>query len=226
MTQQDETERLPSEDRQNDWLSLGPAARLLGVSEVTLRHWADEGRVRSYRTMGAHRRFARVDLRNLVADRQGRIPKRENLGDRTLERLRRRFRNPRTAERLPGEPMEDEGRVRLRVLGRRVVELVLRSHGDRRKRADAIEEAQFIGREYGNETEQAGMSASQAIESFLFHRTALVDTVRTLAPVDASRDETLDLWRDIAELTDTMLIALAQSYERTASTFENSDGTA
>ena len=122
MTQQDETERLPSEDRQNDWLSLGRAARLLGVSEVTLRHWADEGRVRSYRTMGAHRRFARVDLRNLVADRQGRIPKRENLGDRTLERLRRRFRNPRTAERLPGEPMEDEGRVRLRVLGRRVVD--------------------------------------------------------------------------------------------------------
>ena len=165
MTRQDETEQRPSEDGQNDWLSLGPAARLLGVSEVTLRHWADEGRVRSYRTMGAHRRFARADLLSLVEDRRGQIPKRENLGDRTLESLRRRFRNPRTAERLPGEPTEDEERVRLRVLGRRVVELVLRSHGDRRKRADAIEEAQFIGREYGNETERAGMSASQVSEA-------------------------------------------------------------
>ncbi len=213
MTQRRETEDQPVEDGQNDWLSLGPASRLLGVSEVTLRHWADEGRVRSYRTMGAHRRFARADLLSLVEDRQGQVPKREDLGDRTLERLRRRFRNPRTADRLPGEPTEDEERIRLRVLGRRVVELVLRSHGDRRKRADAIEEAQFIGREYGNETERSGMSASQAIESFLFHRAALVETVRTLAPADASRDETLDLWRDIAELTDTMLMALVQSYE-------------
>ncbi len=225
MTQPRETEDQPAEDGQNDWLSLGPASRLLGVSEVTLRHWADEGRVRSYRTMGAHRRFARADLLSLVEDRQGQVPKRENLGDRTLERLRRRFRNPRTADRLPGEPTEDQERVRLRVLGRRVVELVLKTHGDRRKRADAIEEAQFIGREYGNETERAGMSASQAIESFLFHRTALVDTVRTLAPADASRDETLDLWRDIAELTDTMLMALVQSYEGAPNPTESSDST-
>ncbi len=196
-----------------DWLSLGPAARLLGVSEVTLRGWADKGRVRSYRTVGAHRRFFRADLLNLVHDGRDRVSVSETLEDRTLERLRRRFRDRRTVGRLPAEPNSDEERSRLRVLGRRVVELVLRAHGDRRRRADAFEEARFIGREYANETEQAGMSASQAIASFLFHRTALVDTVRHLAPADASRDQTLDLWRDIAELTDAMLMALVRAYE-------------
>ena len=201
---------------EKDWLSLGPAARLLGVSDVTLRHWADEGRVRSYRTVGAHRRFSRVDLLNLVRDRQSEPLGKEDLGDRTLERLRRRFRNPRTAVRLPGEPVSDEERSRLRVLGRRVVELVLRAHGDRRKRADAFEEARFIGREYGNETERVGMSASQAIGSFLVHRSALVETVRNLAPADASQDETLDRWRAITELTDAMLMALVQTYEGSA----------
>ena len=207
---------LPAAPDDKDWLSLGPAARLLGVSDVTLRHWADDGRVRSYRTVGAHRRFSRTELLSLVHDGQAEPPTRDDLGDRTLERLRRRFRNPRTAARLPGQPVNDEDRGRLRVLGRRVVDLVLRTHRDRRKRADAFEEARFIGREYGTETERAGMSASQAIESFLAHRSALVETVRNLAPADASRDETLDRWRDIAELTDAMLMALVQTYEGSA----------
>ena len=39
------------------WLTLGEAARLLGVSEPTLRKWTDEGRIASFRTLGGHRRF-------------------------------------------------------------------------------------------------------------------------------------------------------------------------
>ncbi|TAH51911.1 MAG: MerR family DNA-binding transcriptional regulator [Chloroflexota bacterium] len=39
------------------WLSLREASRRMGVSPATLRGWADEGRVESYRTPGGHRRF-------------------------------------------------------------------------------------------------------------------------------------------------------------------------
>lgn len=39
------------------WLSLRDASRKMGVSPATLRGWADEGRVESYRTPGGHRRF-------------------------------------------------------------------------------------------------------------------------------------------------------------------------
>jgi excisionase family DNA binding protein len=45
-----------------DWLSLGPASRLVGVDPDTLRRWADTGRIRAFTTPGGHRRFARVDL--------------------------------------------------------------------------------------------------------------------------------------------------------------------
>src|SRR5436190_9330745 len=40
-----------------DWLSLHDASAKMGVSGATLRVWADEGRVESYRTPGGHRRF-------------------------------------------------------------------------------------------------------------------------------------------------------------------------
>ena len=79
------------EDSDSQWLSLGPAAHLLGVSEVTLRHWADAGRVRSYRTVGSHRRFSREDLQALLKDREQ--PARpEDMEDQALQRLRRRLR--------------------------------------------------------------------------------------------------------------------------------------
>ena len=44
------------------WLSLGQAAKYLGVSESTLRKWSDEGRVPAFSTPGGHRRFRTRDL--------------------------------------------------------------------------------------------------------------------------------------------------------------------
>lgn len=38
-------------------LSPGEAARLLGVNPKTLSRWASDGKIRSTRTLGGHRRF-------------------------------------------------------------------------------------------------------------------------------------------------------------------------
>lgn len=46
-----------SESETDSWLSLRQASGRLGISPATLRGWADEGRVQSYRTPGGHRRF-------------------------------------------------------------------------------------------------------------------------------------------------------------------------
>ena len=43
-------------------LPIGQAANRLGVSVVTLRRWADKGKVQSFRTMGGQRRFATEEL--------------------------------------------------------------------------------------------------------------------------------------------------------------------
>jgi excisionase family DNA binding protein len=43
-------------------LTLGQAAKYLGVSESTVRKWADEGRLDAFSTPGGHRRFRRPDL--------------------------------------------------------------------------------------------------------------------------------------------------------------------
>jgi excisionase family DNA binding protein len=45
-----------------DWLTLGQAARFLGVAQSTMRKWSDQGRVSAFYTPGGHRRYRRADL--------------------------------------------------------------------------------------------------------------------------------------------------------------------
>src|SRR3954452_5516423 len=45
-----------------DWLTLGQAARYLGVAQSTIRKWSDSGRGRAFKTPGRHRRYRRSDL--------------------------------------------------------------------------------------------------------------------------------------------------------------------
>ena len=45
-----------------DWLTLGQAAKYLGVAQSTIRKWSDQGRVPAFYTPGGHRRYKRADL--------------------------------------------------------------------------------------------------------------------------------------------------------------------
>jgi len=49
-----------------DWLTLGQAAKYLGVAQSTIRKWSDDGRVRAFYTPGGHRRYRRGDLEDFL----------------------------------------------------------------------------------------------------------------------------------------------------------------
>jgi excisionase family DNA binding protein len=50
-----------------DWLTLGQAAKYLGVAQSTIRKWSDQGRVPAFYTPGGHRRYRRGDLDNFLS---------------------------------------------------------------------------------------------------------------------------------------------------------------
>jgi excisionase family DNA binding protein len=52
---------------ETDWLTLGEAARFLGVAQSTIRKWSDDGRVPAFYTPGGHRRFRRAELEAFIA---------------------------------------------------------------------------------------------------------------------------------------------------------------
>jgi excisionase family DNA binding protein len=55
---------------QPEWLTLGQAAKYLGVAQSTMRKWSDLGRVSAFYTPGGHRRYRRSDLDRFL-DRSG-----------------------------------------------------------------------------------------------------------------------------------------------------------
>ena len=52
-------------------LSTGDVARRLGVSEATVKRWADAGNITCIRTPGGHRKFREREVDAFVAARGG-----------------------------------------------------------------------------------------------------------------------------------------------------------
>jgi len=62
--------RAQATGREPEWLTLGQAAKYLGVAQSTIRKWSDVGRVPAFYTPGGHRRYRRADL-DLFLERSG-----------------------------------------------------------------------------------------------------------------------------------------------------------
>jgi excisionase family DNA binding protein len=60
--EQETVTKAPVPANEPDWLTLGRAAKYLGMAQSTIRKWSDDGRLRAFYTPGGHRRYRRVDL--------------------------------------------------------------------------------------------------------------------------------------------------------------------
>ncbi len=196
--------------RTQRWLSLSQAAALLGVDEATLRHWADQGKVQTFRTPGGHRRFLEEDLRALMA------PVRPARGDvaATLRRRTLHLVSGLPARRMRAAPwfaaLNNSFRAKAREHGRQVVELLAHSLGGTVERREARRRLRLLGQEYGRELRAAGLALSQAVEGYCFFRDlVLARTVQALPPGEAQARTA----RDLGRLLDEMLLAIVQAYE-------------
>ena len=66
-----------------DWLTLGQAAKYLGMAQSTIRKWSDSGRLPAFYTPGGHRRYRRNDLDQFL-ERGGAAAPRRSEGRRLI----------------------------------------------------------------------------------------------------------------------------------------------
>ena len=187
-----------------EWLSLRDACRMLDVSDTTLRHWADAGHLRVYRTPGGHRRFLRQDIEALTkSPRPSAEPSREDSGEGpALRRIRRRLTQDSVTHQPWFQAVEAEGHDRMRLFGRRLLSLLLQEPGARRRRQELLAEARVLGQEYGTEMLDRKVALTDSVEAFIFFRSMVLDS----APAES--------WSRILETSDRVLAGLCSSYER------------
>jgi excisionase family DNA binding protein len=202
----------PVEDAK--WLSLGEACRVLEVNEATLRQWADNGYLRIYRTPGGHRRFWSGDVMALTAAPAAGAHNGVT-GDVTMEgpalrRIRRRLHHGKVARQPWFQSIEEEGRDRMRLFGRRLLSLLAQEPLRRRKRPGAFAESTSLGREYGTAMADRGVPLADTLEAFVFFRSMVLESA------DSQH------WGRILELADRVLVGVAESYQnRSDSRSEN-----
>ncbi len=77
------TTRMPVPANEPDWLTLGQAAKYLGMAQSTIRKWSDTGRLSAFYTPGGHRRYRRSDLDHFL-ERGGSAAPRRSEGRRLI----------------------------------------------------------------------------------------------------------------------------------------------
>ena len=199
------------------WLTLGEASKALGVNQATLRLWSDRGQVRSFRTLGGHRRFSAEDVLAIVSqeERPGAASAFRDIHEQAVEGIRRRIRLYKTRPYSSELELDDEDRKQMRLMGRRMVELVVEYLNSQRNRSRALMEAKSIGESYGAQAARKGLSLIAFIDTYLFFRRSLEDVVEHLSK-GLFHSENGALWPRANGLLDQVFLAAVAAYENTS----------
>jgi excisionase family DNA binding protein len=197
------------------WLTIHEASALIGVSEATLRRWAEAGDVEAFVTPGGHRRFTRGAILGLLPH-PGR-PHRtlEQLGG-TPERVVRQYRRDLTSGH--GHWLPDLGEAELEAFrepGRRMLAGVL-GYLDAptdEARAEALAIATDAASTYGRLARARGLSLTATVEAFLHFRSPFLEELATIVRrrrLEAS--EAISLVIATAGVFDRLLVTLLDSH--------------
>lgn len=202
-----------------NWLSIEAACQMLGVDQSTLRRWSDSGKVPVFRTPGGHRRYNEDDLKALV---QGEARPRRRMSRQVLADLSfsgyesdfiRQVRSRSWYRAYNAEQLEE-----LRALGRKLVDLAIRSISGRSDRRQVLEEGQAIGRRYGAMSADAGLSAGDAVEAFLFFRYPVIQAMtRFIEEESIPARRSGRIYMEISQFLDQVLLSTVSAYADVAS---------
>ena len=204
--------KAPPLDPGGVWLSLQQASRRLDVHPATLRHWADRGRIRSYRTPGGHRRFLAEDVAALTRAGGAVSAELELLLSAAVGRARLEA----NSGRLQAEPwyrrFDEAAKERHRDLGRRLLTLLVRHLQESSDPEAILTEARPIGREYGTLARHLELSLGDAMRAFLLFRDVIIESVLQMAAVQGGAEGTVDLHRRVSGFVNEVLVAMVEAY--------------
>lgn len=207
-------------DEERRWLTLSAASKLLGVHPATLRHWADAGQVRSYRTPGGHRRFDAADLRaflvkaSIAPAQPAEVSADAALLETALVQARSELELSPPDEKSWYSAFDEEGRKRQRILGRQLYEQAVRfiTHPDQRQQL--LLSGRALGEAYAASSLQYDISLLETVEAFQFFRHNLLQALTSDdADVHFSDQGDSTLRQDVDTLLDEVLYGLIDAYE-------------
>lgn len=197
------------------WLSLKEASELLGIHFTTLRKWADEGRIRVFRTPGGHRRFSVADLRHFLESRASHVAPSDadSLVDAAVGQVRAEIEKMRDDHTAWAQSYTLEERDLARQRGRQLFSLAIAYVVKPAQRDYLLGEGRRLGFEYGIEAALGGMPLVETGRAVQFFRSQLSKVVRAESSYGLDADD-IRIQSAIDTFIDEVLYAVLSGYEQ------------
>lgn len=195
-------------------LSLKAAAELLGVHPVTLRRWAESGKIKTVRTAGGHRRFSEDEIARMMQKPE--LPESisisEKLRDRALTAARKDLETHKASWNSSIEVKDKEEK---RLLGRRLMGLLMQYvASDEEASDDVLEEARVIARIYAKSIVMSGIPLQEALRATNFFRDHILESAVVLPDAARRRPEANQkMFRKLNHFLNEVQIVIANCYE-------------
>ena len=111
--------------------------------------------------------------------------------------------------------LDEATRGRLRIFGRRLLDVTTSYVAERRHRASLLEEVRTIGDGYGAEMARRRLHLRDLLEAFFFFRGSLLAAVReTMNEGPGAQPDQHRALQAVEALADVLLLAMADAFER------------
>ncbi len=199
-----------------EWLTLKEASALLGVHPATLRTWADEGYVRTFRTPGGHRRFLRSDVEAMAAPASSGLQLTDDrLASTAVAHARKDLRRLHASADSWLSVFDEGEREVWRESGRRLIGLAIQYVARRRGRQAMVDEARKIGRMYGEMCASHAVPLSGMVRAFFFFRESVLKATRPGMVGQGQYDEEeARIHREMRQFLDEPFYAMLDAYEQ------------
>ncbi len=204
-------------DGDDQWLSVGQAAQLLGVGPATVRRWGDAGRLRVFVTPGGHRRFLASELTGIVSRAKG-LPERLSADELDALWSARESSAAREARSLGWfQAYSEDEREHARHQGQALVRLVADYVANPERREPLVADIEHLAAEYGEQAARIGVSLRNLMEAFAHFRRPLFAAVEGNQGADAqssadARGQDSGTVLDLAEFLDRFTIRMVEAY--------------
>jgi len=195
-------------------LTIKEASRMLGVSEVTLRQWTDEGKMKAFITPGGHRRYSKDEILKLTGYRGGHgikemVEKMELTPSLHLQIAQERF-----TETSWYNKLDVKSRRQLGKFGREILNLTIAYITKRRQREEILQLARKLGHDLGDYLAKLGLSLTDSMEAFLLHRAPGVNVLVELTKGGGTLSQgVIEIIPLINQLLDEILLSLVKAYQ-------------
>ncbi|HLZ09236.1 MAG TPA: helix-turn-helix domain-containing protein [Chloroflexota bacterium] len=195
-----------------NWLTLDQTRQRLAVHPATLRRWADQNAIPSYRTPGGHRRFRLADVERFESERQRPVtipPPTSEWGQHALASTRA------SISRQAGvSAYEEAERHTERTLGQRLIGMILQFAARTDEGEDLLAEARAIGEQYAWIGIGHGQTLVELLRILGAMRATMVDVTLQRAPdsLPESVSGSVRLLQRVERLLDEVQIGMVDPY--------------